>query len=408
MIKKITLLILACLSLIVITIKITGIDKSEKHLNYFAKYYFDEQYYVNTYPEVANHKTDPFEHYVTTGWKEGKNPNSEFESTLYSNLYLLYVNKYKLNPLAHYFRSKISLKNPHINILEFKKAQPLENPKYYLALVAIFRDEAPYLKEWIEFYRLLGVEHFYLHNHLSTDNFAEVLKPYIDAGIVDLNNITTETNNLIAWNKIQTKAYFSTISDVKDFVEWLVVVDTDEFLFPIKEKNLAHALKDYDQYAGLSVNWRIFGSSNIDKIPSNKLLIETLIMKGDATDTQVKTIVKPRYVKDVANPHYPKFKKGYAQVTENFEYFNGPFIPKESRQIFRINHYWSRNLDFFYNRKISRVHVVDNKIDKTQAKAKIKSLLNQDKQNSLINDNAILKYTDELRSKLFEKNALSD
>lgn len=31
----------------------------------------------------------------------------------------------------------------------------------YLAVCAIFRDEAPYLAEWIEFHRLVGVEHFY-------------------------------------------------------------------------------------------------------------------------------------------------------------------------------------------------------------------------------------------------------
>jgi len=401
MLKKITLSLLIFLSLAVITIKITKIDTNEKYLNYFAKYYFDEDYYLKTYPEIVHKNIEPFEHYVSNGWKEGKNPSSEFNSTLYTNLYLLYDNKYKLNPLAHYFRSNLVFKNKHISIHEFKKAQPLKNPKYYLALVAIFRDEAPYLKEWIEFYRSVGVEHFYLHNHLSTDNFSEVLKPYIDAGIVDLKNITTEANNLAAWNTIQTQAYFSTITDVKDFVEWLVIVDTDEFLFPIKEKNLANALKNYDQYAGLSVNWRIFGSSNINKIPSNKLLIETLTMKGATPDLNVKTIVKPRYVENIGNPHFPRLKKGYAQINENFEYFHGPFLPKESREFFRINHYWSRDLEFFYNRKISRVHVIDNKLGNHQTEDKIKSLIDQDRQNSLIYDDTILKYTDELRSKLF-------
>jgi len=405
MLKKIILFFLALLSLAFIVIKITQIDKNEKYLNYFAKYYFDEQYYLNTYPEIANKKIAPFEHYISTGWKEGKNPNSEFDNNLYSNLYLLYNNKYNLNPLAHYFRSNLTFQNRYINIRELKKTETLKNPKHYLALVAIFRDEAPYLKEWIEFYRSIGVEHFYLHNHLSTDNFAEILKPYIDAGIVDLNNITTEANDLSTWNKIQTEAYFSTITDVKDFVEWLVIVDTDEFLFPIKEKSLAKALKNYDQYASLSINWRIFGSSNIKSIPSNKLLIETLTKKGSAPDSHVKTIVKPRYVKSINNPHFPRLKKGYAQVNEKFEYFHGPFLPKESREFFRINHYWSRDLDFFYSRKISRVHVIDHQIDGLQVNDKIESLIDQDKQNSLIYNDAILKYTHELSSKLFENDA---
>lgn len=32
--------------------------------------------------------------------------------------------------------------------------------RYYLAAAAIFQDEAPYLKEWIEYHKLIGVEHF--------------------------------------------------------------------------------------------------------------------------------------------------------------------------------------------------------------------------------------------------------
>ena len=183
-----------------------------------------------------------------------------------AHLYLLYNNKYDFNPLAHYCYSLVSLKDRYTNAKQLKKVKALENSEYYLALVAIFRDEAPYLKEWIEFYRAIGIEHFYLHNHLSQYDFAEVLKPYIDEGIVTLNNVSIEARDKAHWNEIQNSAYFSTIQEVKDNVEWLVIVDTDEFLFPVKEKNLANALKEYDEYAGLAVNWRIFGSSNIKKI----------------------------------------------------------------------------------------------------------------------------------------------
>ena len=33
---------------------------------------------------------------------------------------------------------------------------------YDLAVVAIFKDEAPYLKEWLDYHLAAGVEHFYL------------------------------------------------------------------------------------------------------------------------------------------------------------------------------------------------------------------------------------------------------
>ena len=49
------------------------------------------------------------------------------------------------------------------------------SPSRYLAATAIFKNEAAYLAEWIEFYRLIGVEHIYLYDNCSTDNPKAVL-----------------------------------------------------------------------------------------------------------------------------------------------------------------------------------------------------------------------------------------
>jgi len=386
--------------LVIVIVKASGLDKKEQFLNYLAQYYFDETYYLQKYPDVKNLDISPFEHYVQIGWKENKNPNTYFDNKLYRNLYLIYDNKYELNPLAHYVRYKISFKHHIINSKELKKTTLLKNPNHYLSLVAIFRDDAPFLKEWIEFYRLVGVEHFYLYNHLSKDEYAEVLEPYIKEGIVELYNVTKEPSNIQEWNKIQTQVYSAVAKLSADQTEWLIMVDTDEFLFPVQEYNLAKALKNYDDYASVSVNWEIFGSSNVQTIPSNKLLIETLLYKG-TNDSHVKTIVKPRYVQTIENPHYAALKPGYAQVTENFEYFAGPFVPKESRNILRINHYWSRDLDFLYARKINRVHVIGKQLDSEEINNKIQAIIGADKYNSQIYDDSILKYIDELRVRVF-------
>jgi len=58
--------------------------------------------------------------------------------------------------------------------------------KPYLSICGIYRDEAFYLREWIEFHRLVGVERFYLYDNFSEDNHREVLAPYIESGIVVL------------------------------------------------------------------------------------------------------------------------------------------------------------------------------------------------------------------------------
>jgi len=40
------------------------------------------------------------------------------------------------------------------------------------------------MKEWIEYYRMMGVEHFAIYNHSLGSNSTQILEPYIKAGIV--------------------------------------------------------------------------------------------------------------------------------------------------------------------------------------------------------------------------------
>ena len=40
-----------------------------------------------------------------------------------------------------------------------------------LAICAIFREEAPFLDEWITFHVGVGAGHFYLYDNFSTDSF---------------------------------------------------------------------------------------------------------------------------------------------------------------------------------------------------------------------------------------------
>lgn len=47
----------------------------------------------------------------------------------------------------------------------------------------IFKDEAPYLEEWIEYHRLVGVDRFYLYDNNSSDDYMDRIRRYVDEGI---------------------------------------------------------------------------------------------------------------------------------------------------------------------------------------------------------------------------------
>jgi len=55
----------------------------------------------------------------------------------------------------------------------------------YLSVVALVKNEAEYIGEWLEYHLLQGVEKFYIYDNESTDKLQAVLKPYIEAGIVE-------------------------------------------------------------------------------------------------------------------------------------------------------------------------------------------------------------------------------
>ena len=75
---------------------------------------FDAQFYLENYPDVRRSGVDPFLHYVTTGFREGKDPSADFSSSFYSNEYL--GGTPDQNPFLHYlFRSdwaSIAIKPP--------------------------------------------------------------------------------------------------------------------------------------------------------------------------------------------------------------------------------------------------------------------------------------------------------
>lgn len=285
----------------------------------------------------------------------------------------------------------------------------LESPKYYIAITALFRDEARFLKEWIEFYKLIGVEHFYLFNHLSTDNYIEVLEPYITEGTVELSNLNYEPKNQAEWYElVQQAAYFNLTKSIQNDVEWLAIVDTDEFLYPIKENSLNEVLKYYDAYASLSVNWRKFGSNNVQRIQENELMIEKLITKDSIPDLTVKSIVKPRYVASFFNPHCAELKPGYKQISENYQAWDGyfsAFSSVVSNNILTINHYYNRDLDFFHDRKLSRVHILSKGLKEDERDEQICKRIEEDKRYSSIYDDKILRFAPALRKQIFKKNS---
>lgn len=203
----------------------------------------------------------------------------------------------------------------------YKKAP---TTRYYLSVLAIFRDEALWLKEWLEYHLLVGVEHFYLINHLSEDNYLEVLQPYIDKGLVTLMDHwdpPTRSGMPPSFYFLQQRNYDRAIWKHKRESYWMAIIDLDEFLVPIQGDSLPPILKPFEREVGIRVNWMTFGTGEVEEVTPDELLIEKLLWRAEDkhwTHYIVKSIVQPTQVQRCRSAHFFSFLNGRLAVDTNF------------------------------------------------------------------------------------------
>lgn len=189
--------------------------------------------------------------------------NSWFSEVVMSDKYFLSVPKTRNLGMSmkngiKCFVYKILLSLPKIKVTE---------KKYKVSICAIFKNEAPYLKEWIEFNLIIGIEHFYMYNNNSEDDYESILKPYIKKGIV----------TLIQWpyNQQQMECYKSCIRDFASETNWLGFIDIDEFIIPKNTNNVYDFLKPFEKKRGaVAIYWKLFGTSGLMKRKLNGLVSE--------------------------------------------------------------------------------------------------------------------------------------
>jgi hypothetical protein len=210
----------------------------------------------------------------------------------------------------------------------------------YLAACAIYRDEADYLAEWIEFHRLVGVERFFLYNNLSTDDHRAVLEPYVLDGTVVLKDWPEEPG--------QQNAYRDCLRERRGAARWIAFIDLDEFLFSPSLVPLPEVLEAYEEWPGVHVNWAAFGPSGHESKPDG-LVVESYTLRA-ADDhpfsRMCKCVVDPARTAGIRGVHLFDYREGEG-VDENFnpiESLRG-FTEQSSWKRLRVNHYQMKSME---------------------------------------------------------------
>lgn len=218
---------------------------------------------------------------------------------------------------------------------------------YELVYVAIAKNEGLYIREWIAYHRIAGVQKFIIYDNGSTDNMKEVLTPYIESGVVEYVYLPGRAKQL--------DAYYDALRRYRKRARLMGFFDLDEFVVAVEngkkiEDTVWDILKEQKKAAGVAINWYVYGSSGHEHRPSG-LVIENYLYRAEDTYENnhcVKTIANPRLVKAfIFDPHTPTYYYGYHSVTEKGHIVEGPWndYPNNSYERIRVNHYYCKSVD---------------------------------------------------------------
>jgi hypothetical protein len=208
----------------------------------------------------------------------------------------------------------------------------------YLSICAIYRDEGPYLQEWLEFHRLAGVECFFLYDNGSKDAHRQVLAPYVEEGIVTLHDWLVFPG--------QGPAYTHSLRHHVDDARWIAFVDLDEFLFSPTGRPLPEILSAYEQWPAVGVNRATFAMCGHKTRPSGLVLenyVTRLPNRGENSDRSLKSIVDPRRTVQYLSPHHFSYKDDAQAVDENENPIESIRTVALSHERLRVNHYWTKS-----------------------------------------------------------------
>lgn len=180
-----------------------------------------------------------------------------------------------------------------------------------VGVCAIFKNEAPYLREWLLFHWLQGVERFYLYDNGSSDAWPEAIPEVAD--------LVTHWPGRVQ----QMRAYDDCLSR-KPGVDWLAFIDIDEFLWDSSGRTLPEVLTGV-MASAVHIPWLMFGDGGHIQ-PPRGLTIDCFLRRSAVPQVLGKQIVRPERAQQTRSPH--EF------------YLSGPVATVET---LRLNHYWTRS-----------------------------------------------------------------
>jgi len=209
-------------------------------------------------------------------------------------------------------------------------------PHGRVALCLRFRNEAPFLEEWIEYHLAAGVDHFFLYNNFSSDNYKQVLCPYVERGRVTLIDWPYKPASPAAENDC--------IARTRGRFDWVGFLDADEFVVIRDGRSIPEFLAGFTDVPAVALFWYIYGSSGHKARPRD-WVINAYKRRSARLNVHFKVFVRPDQVTRNKNSHNFYYRGARCAVQEDGKKVFGSLSLVPTARNAWINHYYYKSLE---------------------------------------------------------------
>lgn len=207
-----------------------------------------------------------------------------------------------------------------------------------VAVVAIAKDEDPFVPEWLAYHRLIGADHIFLYD----DDPRQPLR--------DLTQAQRDFVTVVPWHgrsealtgrNRQTKAYWHARCEFGADFAWLGYVDLDEFVVLRDRPDLRSFLSDFADADSVTLNWHVFGHSGYYDDPPG-LVTAHLTRRMAKPSPHGKSFTRPSAIGGINSAHTCQLVRGSRHVDGNGRPYSPELYPGRSDRA-HINHYQCRS-----------------------------------------------------------------
>lgn len=214
-----------------------------------------------------------------------------------------------------------------------------------VALCLRFRDEGRYLAEWLEYHRVAGVDHFFLYDNFSADNYRSVIQPWLDTGDV----------TLVEWPKVPASpaAEEDCIRRATGRFQWVGFLDADEFVVIRDGRSIGEFLEEFTAAPGVGLHWMMYGSSMHRTRPAEPVIL-AYQNRAPGPNRHIKTFIRPERAAQCRNSHSWFYSPISVAIGEHGNPLYGSLNMAPTADRAWINHYYCKSEEDYLEKAARR------------------------------------------------------